>query len=88
MARVPQYAPELATSQWQSDYPNSGVMDGTQWQVEIVYPDQTVKAKGDNNFPEADGKPNLSPNWTPSFRKFVSALRTLLGKASCIPDDL
>ena len=78
----------LAVSQWQSDYPNNGVLDGTQWQVEIVYPDWTVNAKGDNNFPDANGKPNSSPDWTPSFRKFVSALRMLLGRASCIPDDL
>ena len=73
---------------WQPDYPSTGVFDGTQWRIQISYADHQLAISGDNNFPDANGKANSSSVWTSSFRKFVAALRTLLGKASCIPDDL
>jgi hypothetical protein len=76
----------LAVFQWQPDYPNHGVMDGTQWRVDIAYPDRAVKAKGDNNFPDAHGKPNLDPRWTSTFQAFVNALKKLLGEGSLFPD--
>jgi hypothetical protein len=79
----------LHIAQWQHDYPNpGGVMDGTQWYIQIVYPDGVLKLRGDNNFPQSDGKPNNDPNWTPTFRQFVTALKALLGRGSCFPDDL
>jgi hypothetical protein len=78
----------LNVGQWQHHYPNHGVLDGTQWRIEIVYSDRTFAITGDNNFPEAGGKPNSAPHWTTTFRQFVGALRTLLGSASCFPDDL
>jgi hypothetical protein len=77
----------LHIAQWQPHYPNHGVMDGTQWHIDIVYPDRTFILQGDNNFPDADGKPNSAPYWTATFREFVGALKTLLGSASCFPDD-
>jgi hypothetical protein len=79
---------QLRVAQWQQDYASTGVFDGTQWRIAIVYRDHIFAAKGDNNFPDPDGKPNSSPIWTTTFRNFVAAVRTLLGQASCIPDDL
>ncbi|HEV2803709.1 MAG TPA: hypothetical protein VGW57_02145 [Chthoniobacterales bacterium] len=79
---------QLRVAQWQQDYASTGVFDGTQWHIDIIYPDRKFAAKGDNNFPDADGKPNSSPIWTTTFRNFVAAVRRLLGQASSIPDDL
>jgi hypothetical protein len=79
----------LHIAQWQRDYPNPGeVMDGTQWHIQIVYPDRVLKLHGDNNFPDGDGKANSDPQWTPTFREFVRSLKTLLAAGSCFPKDL
>jgi hypothetical protein len=77
----------LAVFQWQPDYPNNGVVDGTQWGIEIVYPERAVKSHGDNNFPDAHGKPNASPRKTRTFQAFVDATKKLLGSESLFPDS-
>jgi hypothetical protein len=77
---------DLPVWKWQSDYPNHGVMDGTQWRLEIAYADRTLKAKGDNNYPDAQGKPTSTPRWTASFQAFVTAVKKVLGKDNLFPD--
>jgi hypothetical protein len=79
----------LHIARWQHDYPNpGGVEDGTQWHIQIVYPDAAVDLRGDNNFPAANGKANADSKWTPTFREFVTSVRTLLGAACCFSKDL
>jgi hypothetical protein len=77
----------LGAPRWQADYPNNRrVFDGTQWHVEIEYADHTLKARGDNNFPDAEGKPKPGAHWTPTFQAFVNAVKRLLGKDRLFPD--
>jgi hypothetical protein len=64
---------------WQPEYPNPGVCDGTQWQVEIVYADAMVRSHGDNNYPEADGTASGDPDSTPAFGTLMEHVRLLLG---------
>ncbi|WP_077622598.1 hypothetical protein [Sediminibacillus massiliensis] len=37
---------------WRADYPNPGIMDGTQWEVELVRDGKNLKKHGDNQFPD------------------------------------
>jgi hypothetical protein len=70
---------ELKVWQWQKDYPRGGVVDGTQWLFEIAYSDRTLKSRGDNNYPEADGKPTGKPELTPIFNHYLGAIKKLIG---------
>ena len=64
---------------WKADYPNSGIQDGTQWDLQIKYADRTLAAKGDNNYPGKSGKPNRSPKSTETFESFLKSVQALLG---------
>ncbi len=70
---------ELKVWEWQSDYPNPGVLDGTQWSFEIIYPDRALKSKGCNSYPDTTGQPKNKPQVTESFQQFLSAIQALLG---------
>jgi hypothetical protein len=69
---------ELKVWQWQNDYPRSGVVDGTQWLFEIAYSDRTLKSQGDNNYPDAAGKPTGKPEFTPFFNRYLGAIKKLI----------
>ena len=64
---------------WQAEYANPGVCDGTQWEVGIQYGEQRVHSVGDNSNPRADGSSNRSPEPTQCFRGFCRAVSRLLG---------
>jgi len=70
---------ELNVWQWRSDYPRGGVVDGTQWLFEIAYSDRTLKSRGDNNYPDAGGKPTGKPEITPVFNRYLEAVKKLIG---------
>lgn len=70
---------ELNVWQWRSDYPRGGVVDGTQWLFEIAYSDRTLKSRGDNNYPDAAGKPTGKPEFTPTFNRYLEAIKKLIG---------
>src|SRR4051812_16176364 len=70
---------ELKVWQWQNDYPRGGVVDGTQWLFEIAYSDRTLKSRGDNNYPDAAGKPTGKPEFTPVFNRYLEAIKKLIG---------
>ena len=71
---------ELKVWQWQNDYPRGGVVDGTQWLFEIAYNDRALKSRGDNNYPDAAGKPTGKPELTPAFNRYLGAIKKLIGK--------
>ena len=73
---------QLRIWQWQADYPNKGVADGTQWSLEIAYADHALKTRGDNNYPDATGKPNGEPNSTKTFDSYLAAVKKLIGGRS------
>ena len=70
---------ELKVWQWQNDYPRGGVVDGTQWLLEITYSDRAMKSRGDNNYPDAAGKPTGKPEFTPVFNRYLAAIEKLIG---------
>lgn len=65
---------------WRSEYPNPGILDGTQWSLDIDYPDRSVQAHGDNNYPGPEGMPTGQPEEPDTFQSFVGAVSKLLGK--------
>ena len=66
--------------QWRNDYPNPGVCDGTGWSFDIAYSDRALTTQGDNNYPDAGGKPTDAPDPTKAFNRFLGAIKKLTGK--------
>jgi hypothetical protein len=69
---------DLNVWQWQSNY-QSRAFDGTQWALDISYADKKIKSYGDNNYPDAAGKPDNNPGYTASFNQYLEAIRKLTG---------
>lgn len=70
---------KLKVWHWRDSYPTNGVMDGTQWSLDIAFGDQSIKTQGSNNYPERDGKPNGAPEFTESFKQYLDAIKKLTG---------
>jgi hypothetical protein len=70
---------ELKVWQWKNDYARGGVMDGTQWLLEVAYSDRALKSCGDNNYPEASGEPTGKPDFSPVFSRYLAAIKRLIG---------
>jgi hypothetical protein len=71
---------DLEVWRWQAEYPSSGTADGTQWLLDIAYPDHALKTYGDNNFPDDAGKPNRGMTPTKAFLRYLGAVQKLIGK--------
>lgn len=69
----------LKVWQWRTNYPNHGVSDGTQWTLDIAYADRSLTTRGDNNYPDGTRKPSGSDNSTKTFKRYLAAIRKLLG---------
>jgi hypothetical protein len=66
--------------QWRTDYGNpAGILDGTQWSLELKYARNSITTKGDNNYPGAsiNADSRLEPGAL--FRLYLDAMRQLLG---------
>jgi hypothetical protein len=70
---------DLGIWQWNTDYPSNGVVDGTQWSLDIAYADHALHRHGDNNYPDDTGKPNRDPQSTKAFNRYLAAVQKLLG---------
>jgi hypothetical protein len=53
---------------WRKDYIDPRVMDGTQWNLKLEYPDASVVSRGSNAFPEQQ-----------DFERFRAAVVMLIG---------
>lgn len=69
---------DLRIWQWHMDYPTNGVMDGTQWSLDMAYPDRGLPARGGNNYADDIGNPNGEPKSTNAFNRYLTAVQTLL----------
>ncbi len=69
----------LEVWQWQPDFSNPGVSDGTQWSLDIAYADRVLKSRGSNNYPDSAGRPNGEPAMTPAFLRYLAAVEKLAG---------
>lgn len=70
---------EIKIWEWRGEYPSNGVVDGTQWSLDITYADHALKTHGDNSYPDAAGKPNGKPLPTPAFNRYLAAVQKLIG---------
>jgi hypothetical protein len=73
---------DLKVWQWRTDYPRQGTVDGTQWMLDMGYADRSLTARGDNNYPDATGKPNGRPEPTEAFNRYLAAIKKLIGGKS------
>jgi len=71
---------DIGVWNWQETYPNPGVTDSTQWSLEIAWDDREIASSGDSNYPVADGLPDNDPDITPTFERFLEAVRKLIGR--------
>jgi len=60
-------------------YPSNGVVDGTQWSLDIAYADHKLHTHGDNDYPKDTGEPNRDPQPTKVFNRYLAAVQKLLG---------
>ncbi len=51
---------------WGANYTNADVLDGTSWNVVLVFPDRCVRSSGSNDYPA-------------HFQTFLRAVRALIG---------
>ena len=65
---------ELEVWQWEAQYPDPGVMDGTQWSVHLAKGDREVASTGSNAYPGSEG-----PESSEIFRRFREAVQALVG---------
>lgn len=67
---------------WPRHCPNSGkIRDGTQWVLEIEYPDRRIQASGDNGFPGEGDQPVAQPSPTRPFQQLLQAMTELTGQS-------
>jgi len=60
---------------WRSDCSNPQVRDGTQWRLEIVYPDRSLGIFGSNAFPKAGGGCERNLARSRELRRLEAVLR-------------
>lgn len=67
---------------WKKYYKNPHVLDGTQWEFEIVIGDKRVKSGGSNSYPGIVNDPECmdAPESSPEFDALLAALNNLTGK--------
>lgn len=65
---------KLQVWSWEPEYPNPGIMDGTQWSIDLEWGGRSLHSKGDNNYPDGvDGEPGRN------FLRFLRAVQLLIG---------
>ena len=69
----------LGIWRWRAHYTNPGVADGTQWSLDVAYPDRAIKTEGDNDYPGATANPSGVPSGSKVFARYLKAVQQLLG---------
>jgi len=66
---------------WNREYFNPDVLDGTSWEIECEWDNQTINTEGSNAFPsDPDGRiPTYSENESKRFDSLLRAISQLLG---------
>ena len=64
---------------WRAQYETPGVADGTQWSLDVAYPDKAVSSQGSNNYPGAKADPIGVPSGSKEFTRYLKAVQRLLG---------
>lgn len=73
----------LKVFDWEPDHMNMQVSDGMQWHIKLQYHSdagrRSVNITGSNSYPLPDGRPNNSPDRTPTFNAYTDAVQKLVG---------
>lgn len=64
---------------WRPRYIDAGVADGTQWSLNITYPDLKVQVSGSNQYPNHTGQPGPGAQPTRAFQAYLNAVEALVG---------
>jgi hypothetical protein len=64
---------------WRAQYSTPGVVDGTQWSLDVVYPDRAVRTQGNNSYPGATPDSLGVPSGSKAFSRYLKAVQRLLG---------
>jgi hypothetical protein len=64
---------------WPRTCRNTDVVDGGGFTLRLEYAGGRVEATGANSYPQRDGRCGGSPDWTPEYSAFVSAVSQLIG---------
>ena len=64
---------KIGVWEWETEYPNSGIVDGTHWHVEIKWGNKNISSHGNNNYPGGEYD-------SPEFGLFIRAVRKLIGR--------
>jgi hypothetical protein len=64
---------------WRAQYVNPGVTDGTQWSLEVAYPDRALKTQGSNDYPGDAPNPSGVPSASKAFARYLKAVQRLVG---------
>jgi hypothetical protein len=64
---------------WRAQYLNPGVADGTQWSLDVAYPNQVIKTEGSNDYPGSTPNPSGVPSESKVFTRYLEAVQRLVG---------
>ena len=68
---------EAGVWQWQTNYPNPpNLTNGTRWMLELRQGGRSIRSMGSNHYP---GRPTADSVYTEPFRKYLAAVKALLG---------
>jgi hypothetical protein len=68
--------------EWRAQYSDPKVADGTQWSLEVAYPDRSIKTQGSNDYPGARSESTGGPVSGKIFTRYLKAVQRLLGGKS------
>ena len=65
---------------WLKDYSTPVVIDGSYWEIKIIYADKKIISSGFGNYPTADGSSSGPKEYTRTYMQLIKAVRALIGK--------
>ena len=63
---------------WNEEYKNPWIYDGTFWKIEITWGDIRFVSFGENNYPGKGGLPSNDSEQTGEFKRYLKAVRQLI----------
>ena len=64
---------------WDEEYVEPGVLDGTQWKLELKFDGKILKCTGSNKYPGQDRRKDRLGLYTETFKALLRAIRKLIG---------
>jgi hypothetical protein len=64
---------------WRAQYSTPGALDGTQWSLDVTYPDRALRTHGNNDYPGAIPHPSGAPSGSKAFTRYLKAVQRLVG---------